>query len=169
VRWYAPMLRAIETHLRSSHVARVTYGAILGMALVVVLEHHPPAPGVVVGSLLATAVAVALAELYSEIVGIHARTQRMVDRPHLRAIGAEAAAVAFGVAFPAVFFILAALNVLEEDSAFTIAKWSGLGLIAFYGLGAARLSGAGWLSSTLQALAVAAIGAALIAFKAIIH
>ena len=54
---------AIEAHLGSSQVSRVIYGAIIGLALVLALEQHPPAPGVTIASLLATAVAVGLAEL----------------------------------------------------------------------------------------------------------
>jgi hypothetical protein len=68
-----------------------------------------------------------------------------------------------------VFFLLATVNVIAEDTAFTIAKWSGLGLIAFYGYCAGRLSGAGNRSALLQALAVGLIGAALIAPKALVH
>jgi hypothetical protein len=77
--------------------------------------------------------------------------------------------VGFGIAFPAAFFVLAAAGVLEEDTAFTVAKWSGLGLISFYGFVAGRLSGAGLGVSVLQALAVGVIGGALIAFKALVH
>jgi hypothetical protein len=58
----------VENLLRSTQVSRVIYGAIIGRALVVALEHHPPRPTVMVGTLLATALAVGLAELYSEIV-----------------------------------------------------------------------------------------------------
>jgi hypothetical protein len=163
------MWRALEEHLASERVSRVTYGAIVGMAVIVVLEHHPSAPGVVAGTLAATGLAVALAEVYSEVVGVHTRTHRLVDRRHLGQALEEGLAVAVGIAFPAVFFLLAAAGWIELDSAFTAAKWSGLGLIGFYGFCAGRLSGSGWLSSTLQALAVVAIGAALIAFKALVH
>ena len=75
----------------------------------------------------------------------------------------------FGIVFPDVFFVLAALGVMEIDTAFTLAKWTGLGLIACYGFAAGRLSGASVDRALLQALAVAAIGGALIAFKALVH
>ena len=163
------MLRAIESHLGSRQVSRVVYGAIIGLALVVALEAHPPSSGVVVGTLLGTAVAVGLAELYSDFVGIEARTRRHVRRAELREMTRDVAGVAFGTAFPAVFFILAAANAIDEDTAFTIAKWSGLGLISFYGFVAGRLAGAGRVASLLQALAVGVIGGALIAFKALVH
>jgi hypothetical protein len=161
--------RAIETHLATRQVARVIYGAIIGMALVVSLEVHPPRPGVVAGSLLATAAAVGLAEFYSEAVGSQTRNRRRVGREQVGRIVDDVAAVAFGIAFPAVFFLLAAAGVLEADTAFTIAKWSGLGLIGFYGFVAGRLAGAGLWVSLLQALTVSVIGGALIAFKALLH
>ena len=163
------MLRAIESHLGSRQVSRVVYGTIIGLALIVALEAHPPSSGVVVGTLLGTAVAVGLAELYSDFVGIEARTRRHVRRSELREMTSEMAAVAFGVAFPAVFFILAAAHAIEEDTAFTIAKWSGVGLLCFYGFSAARLAGDGLSASALRALAVGLIGAFLIGLKALLH
>ena len=163
------MRRAIQAHLETQQVARVIYGAIIGMALVVSLEAHPPRPGVVAATLLATAVAVGLAEFYSEVVGAQTRTRRRVEREQVGHILGDVAAVAFGIAFPAVFFVLAAADVLEPDTAFTVAKWSGLGLISFYGFVAGRLAGAGLWVSLLQALAVGAIGGVLIAFKALVH
>ena len=81
----------------------------------------------------------------------------------------DALAVAFGVCFPAVFFVLAALDVLSTDTAFKVARWSGLGLIGCYGYAAGRLAGARRLTCVLQALAVTAIGGVLIAVKALLH
>src|SRR3954470_4855547 len=161
--------RAIESHLGSRDVSRVIYGSIIGLALIVALEDHPPSPGVVVGSLLGTAVAVSLAELYSDLVGIETRKRRHVRDAEFRDVAAEVAAVAFGVGFPAVFFIAAAAGAIEEPSAFTIAKWSGVGVIGFYGLAAARLAGDGWPASVLRALAAVLIGVFLIALKALLH
>jgi hypothetical protein len=143
--------------------------SIVGLALVVVMQAHPPSIGAIVTSLIATGVAVALAELYSEIVGTSARLRRRIEGHLLRDALSDAVAVAIGVAFPAVFFLLAAAGLIELDTAFSLAKWSGLGLIAFYGYCAARLSGAGVPGSLLQAAAVGALGAILIAIKALVH
>ena len=163
------MRAAIEAHLHTRQVARVIYGAIIGLSVILVQESHPPAAGVVVGSLMATAIAVALAELYSDVVAAQTRTHRRVEREQLAEIGAEASAVAFGVAFPVVFFVLAAAGAFELDTAFRLAKWSGLGLIAFYGYAAARLAGASHLGCLAQAASVALIGALLIGLKALVH
>jgi hypothetical protein len=166
----APRIRSfVATHLGSRQVSRVIYGSIIGLALVVALEAHPPAPGVVIASLLGTAVAVALAELYSEVVGFETGQRRKASLSELRHWGVDSGAVAFGIAFPVVFFVLAATGVLENEAAFTAAKWTGVGLIGLYGFAGARLSGGGVLFSLTQALGVALIGALLIALKALVH
>jgi hypothetical protein len=161
--------QAIEAHLGSRQVSRVIYGSIIGLALVVVLEAHPPSTGAIVASLLVTALAVGLAEFYSEIVGTETRTRRRVERTEILHMLDDALAVAFGVAFPSVFFVVAALGAIELGSAFTLAKWSGLGLIGAYGFCAARFAGAGVAMAVLHAVAVASAGGLLIVVKALIH
>jgi VIT1/CCC1 family predicted Fe2+/Mn2+ transporter len=159
----------LQAHLGSRQVARVVYGAILGLSLVVVLEAHPPGPGAVAAWLLTTALAVALAELYSEVVGIETSERHRVTRSQLAHLLDDAAAVAFGVAFPAFFFLLAVLGLLDPGTAFKVAKWSGLGLIGFYGYWAARFAGVPVLRALLQGVLVALIGAGLILLKAFVH
>jgi hypothetical protein len=163
------MLRLVEDHLESTQVARVIYGAIIGLALVVALEHDPPGEGVMVGTLAGTGIAVGLAELYSEVVGTEVRTHRRIEPARFREIGTDVGAVVFGVSFPAVFFALSGVGAMEVDTAFELAKWTGLALIGFYGYCAGRLSGMGLGGALVQAVAVAAIGGFLIGLKAVIH
>ena len=163
------MRDAIEAHLGTHQVARVIYGAIIGLALVVALEHNPPPAGAVIATLVGTAVAVGLAELYSDVIGFEVRARRRIPHEHLADLVEGVVAAAFGVAFPAVFFVLAAVGAMELDTAFELAKWTGLGLIGFYGFCAARLSGGTLHGSFLEGLAVGLIGAALIALKALVH
>jgi hypothetical protein len=163
-------LRGLITgHLGSHQVSRVIYGAIIGLALVVAIEAHPPAPGAVAATLIGTAVAVSLAELYSEVVGLETRERRKPSRAAVHHLRAESAAVAFGISFPAVFFVLAAARIVDDHTAFTLAKWTGVGLIAVYGFAGARLAGTRLLASLIQALAVALIGVFLILLKALVH
>ena len=159
----------IEAHLGSRQVSRVLYGSIIGLALVLALQAHPPAAGTVAASLLATAVAVGLAELYSEYVGTETRTRTRVDRAQFGEIWDEVLAVVIGIAFPAVFFLLAAIGLIERDAAFTIAKWSGLGLITAYAFVAARLTGAGVGRSIVRASVAALIAVFLIVIKSLLH
>jgi hypothetical protein len=161
--------RAIEAHLGSRDVARVIYGSIIGLALVVALGNHPPSAATMAGFLVGTAVAVGLAEAYSEFVGTEARTRRPVERTELRQLLDEAGAVTFGAGFPSLFFVLAAVGAIDIDLAFSLAKWSGLGLICAYGFLAARLSGAPLGRAFVHAALVGAVGGALIALKALLH
>jgi hypothetical protein len=163
------MRARLEQHLGSRQVAKVVYGSIIGLALVVAIENHPPAPGVMAVWLLGTALAVGLAEVYSEVVGAETSTRQPVTRPQLVHMFEDAAAVAFGVAFPAVFFLLSALTLMDVDRAFSIAKWTGLGLIGFYGFWAARFAGAAPHRALIKGLLVALIGAGLILLKSLVH
>ena len=75
---------ALAAHLGSRQVARVIYGAIIGLALLVVLEQHPPSRRRRSSRrCVATALAVGLAELYSEIVGTETRTRHRSSRGEL--------------------------------------------------------------------------------------
>jgi hypothetical protein len=161
--------RWIETHLGSSRVSRVIYGAIIGLALVLALQHHPPEASAVAGALAATAVAVGLAELYSELVGAGTRGPSGIDRALVAHTVQDVLAVAVAIAFPAVYFLMASADWIELDTAFRLAKWTGLGLIGFYGFCGARVSGRSWLGSAASACVVVAIGALLIALKALVH
>jgi hypothetical protein len=122
---------------------------------------------VTAATIVTTAIAVGLAELYSEFVG--ARVRRNVPGQHEGVVASDVLAVVAGASFPALFFVLAAVGVLELGAAFSIAKWSGLGLIAFYGFVAARLGGAPNHRALLHAGVVAAIGVFVIAVKALVH
>jgi hypothetical protein len=159
----------IEAHLESREVAHVIYGSIIGLALVVALQNHPPAAGEMAAVLLGTALAVGLAELYAEVVAAEARTRHPVPRNEMRAMAVHALAVVFGAGFPAVFFVLAAASVVDLQLAFALSKWSGLGLICSYGFLAARLAGAGIARAVLHSAAVGAIGGFLIALKSLFH
>jgi hypothetical protein len=159
----------LEEHLGSRQVSKVVYGAIIGLALTVAVENHPPTAGVMAVWLLGTALAVGLAEVYSEVVGAETSRRRPVARGDLSHMVDDAVAVGFGVAFPAVFFLLSVLGFYEVEAAFSVAKWSGLGLIGFYGYWAARFAGAPAHRALVKGTLVALIGAGLIVLKSLVH
>ena len=163
-------LRArIDDHLASRDVARVIYGAIVGLALILALGRHPPSAGATAGLVAGTAIAVGLAELYSEVISRETSTRRPVTRADVWALLDEAAAVVLGAGFPTIFFIVAAVGLIELETAFTLAKWSGLGLICGYAFFAARLAGSSVGRAILHMAVLGAIAGALIALKAVVH
>jgi hypothetical protein len=160
----------LASHLRSGQVSRIVYGSIIGLALVLTMEAHPPeGKETVIGSLVATAVAVALAEFYSELIGARARSGVDGSDVSTGEMVEVSLSVAFGIAFPSVFFVVAAVGWIEYDTAFGLAKWTGLGLIAGYGYAAARLNGRSHPGSLVHALGVGLIAGLLIALKALVH
>jgi hypothetical protein len=55
--WTLVAMRAsLEQHLGSRQVGRVVYGAIIGLALIVALESHPPRPWAMAVWLAGTAI-----------------------------------------------------------------------------------------------------------------
>ena len=164
-----PLGRALADHQESDDVSRVLYGTVIGLALVVALESHPPTLGQTIAAITGTALAVGLAEMYSELVGGEARTRHPIRGTHVRTAALDAAAVMFGAGFPALFFILSAAGLFDSELAFTLSKWTGLGLICAYGFVAGRLSGSGVGGAILHAAAVGAIGGMLIGLKALLH
>jgi hypothetical protein len=167
-----PLVRlrdGLEAHLGSRDVARVIYGAVVGLALVVALETHPPSAGEAAALLILAAVAVGLAELYSEVIAREARERRTVEVAGLREMAAEALAVMAGAGFPAVFFLLAAAGAFDVHTAFTLSKWSGVALLGGYAFLGARLAGLGVGRSLAHAAAIGALGGTLIVVKALVH
>jgi hypothetical protein len=162
-------LTRILPHVESGRVSRVLYGSIIGLALVLTMEAHPTTPAGSIATLLATAIAVGLAELYSEVLGTEARTHERVTRPQVVEFIEDAAAVMSGIAFPALFFLLAVVDVVEYETAFVIAKWSGLGLIGAYGFTAASLTGSSPARALVKGAMVMLVGAFLIIVKALVH
>jgi hypothetical protein len=135
----------------------------------VALEAHPPGAAQAAAVVAGAALAVALAEGFAEVVGEEARLRQPIARASVRTAAAHAAFVALGAGAPAVFLVLAAVGAMEVASAFSVAKWTGLGLICAYGYGAARLSGSSVAGAALHAAAVGAIGGAVISLKALLH
>ena len=165
----SPLLEAIEAHLASRDVARIIYGTIVGLAVVVALQEHPPAAGAVAATVAGTALAVGFAHLYGEFVATETRTRRPVEYAHFRTLAAESGAIVLGAGLPACFFVLAATGAMSTSTAFNTAKWSGAALICGYGFLAGRLSGAGRLRALGHGAALGAVGLALIGLKALLH
>src|SRR3954462_8339711 len=160
---------SIESHLGSRDVSRVLYGTIVGLALLLALEEAVHSPGQTAGFLVATALAIGFAELFSEAISQEARTRTRIRPADLRPLARDAVAVVIGAGFPAVFFVLAALGVMTEHTAFSFAKWTGLGLVCGYAFLAARMSGAQMTHAARHAAIAGLFGVILVEVKSLLH
>src|SRR5689334_18628091 len=92
----AGMRNRVVSHLGSRDVAHIIYGATVALALVIAVQDHPPGAATLAVELIATGIAIGLAELYADFVSTEARTRRHVRREDLAEMVREASAVVFG-------------------------------------------------------------------------
>jgi Na+/proline symporter len=160
---------SVESHLGSHDVSRVLYGTIVGLALVLALEEHAHDPGQTAGFIFGTALAIGLADLFADAISLEARTRTRLRRRDVRPLARDALAVVIGAGFPAIYFVLAAVGILGEHSAFQLAKWTGLALVCGYAFLAARMAGLHWRHATRDAAIAGVLGIVLVELKALLH
>ncbi len=160
------MNKDIFEKLDGHRVAKIIYGTIIVLVVIVTLEDHPPAPRVAIASVLGASIAVALAEFYSELIGKRIHEKRRLSRMEIREITTAVSAVLVGALLPLPILILAGLDVFSVDLALRLDKWLLIGLLIFYGYAAAAVSGSGRLWATFMALLAGSIGAVVVLIKA---
>lgn len=146
--------------------AKIIYGTIIVLVVIVTFEGHPPTPKVAIGSVLGASIAVALAEFYSELIGKRIHEKRNLTRDDIHDIATSVSAVLIGALLPLPILLLALFGVLSIESALELDQWLLIGLLIVYGYGAAVLSGAGRLWATMFALMAGAIGIIVVLIKA---
>jgi hypothetical protein len=142
---------------------------VIVLAVVVALDDTAVSGGDALASIVGAAVATVLAELYAEYLGDTIREGRRPTRAEERAVIRNVTVGFVAAILPAAFFVLALLDVIELNTAFTIATWTGLGIVGTYAFAANRLAGLTVVSSLLSGTGFVVIGAILIAIKSVVH
>lgn len=159
----------LRHHVTAGHAGNVVYGSIVVLALVLVLSHEHASAGTaivsIVGAVFVVAVAEAYAEFLQEMIQLH-RPLRGKDR---RQILAGIAVHGIAALAPIVFFVLAALDAMELDTSYTVAKWFGVGVLGVYAYGAYRAAGVGVGRSLFAGAMLTAVGLMLVALKSLSH
>lgn len=146
-------------------IARVVYGTVIVFVVTLTLEIHPPPPLSALWQILLAIIAVALAELYADLIAESIHERRRLDMADLVRVSARVAVVVLPAMIPAVFIVLALFGLLPTALALILAQVTALVQLTGYGYLAGRLRGAGHLSSLLNGLMGTSIGLVLIAFK----
>ena len=120
------------------HADRAIYVLIAVMAMTVALEGVETRPGYVLGAVVATAIALTLAELFADRVGISVRKGRHATDEERTEEHREALTGLAVVAIPISFFVLAVLDVIGLHAAFVLSQWAGFGILAVYSYVASR-------------------------------
>jgi hypothetical protein len=151
--------------LDGHRVAKIIYGTIIVLVVIVTLEDHPPEPWGAIASVLGASVAVALAEFYSELIGKRINEKRRLTPVEIREIMGAVSAVFIGALLPLPILILSGLDLFTVEFALMLDKWLLIALLVFYGYAAAALSGSDRLWATLFAILAGSIGGAVVLIK----
>jgi len=157
-------------HRAAERASRAVYFTIVALAIIIALEeagNDVPATEVVLSTVGATVIT-ALADLYAQYIAEVIRSQGF-SATEFRAAAVDTAAGVPAALVPVVPFVFAAAGTISEATAYDIASWLGLGVLAGYTLFANRAAGIGGPRGIAIACLVALLGVALIALKALVH
>jgi hypothetical protein len=149
------------------HADRAIYVLIAVLAVDVALEGVEDRPGKALAYVLGAAIALTLAEIFADRVGISIRSRRPATDDEIQHEYREAMTGLVIAFLPISMFVLAVLDVIKLDLAFILSQWIGFGILAIYSYAAARASGGSQTRAIMGAIGLTAIGGALIALNAL--
>ena len=159
------MWERIIENIDGHRVAKTIYGTIIILVVIVTMQDHPPSAIGTVATIIMTGLGVALAEIYSDFIGISIKERAVLDKSKRRHILKDVSAVMTGAWMPLPFIIMAKLGFFSLEFGLVLAKWAMVGVLLFYGYIASRLSGQSHPKSFLYAIAASSIGAFVVFFK----
>ncbi|MFN8113320.1 MAG: hypothetical protein U0R51_08965 [Solirubrobacterales bacterium] len=149
------------------HADRAIYVLIAVMAVDVALEGVEDKAGKVLAYVLGAAIALTLAEIFADRVGISIRSRRPANDDEIQHEYREALTGLVIAFLPISMFVLAVLDVIRLELAFILSQWIGFGILAVYSYVAARASGGSQARAIIGAIALTAVGGALILLNAL--
>jgi hypothetical protein len=151
-------------------VARSVYGLLIVMTVLEAMELHPPHPGWAGPELLVgTVLAVALAEVYADLIAGMFVHHKRPSRTELGLTGREAAPLLIGAPLPIGVLVLSALGLVEIRHAIDAAQIVAYATLLVVGWRTARQLDARLPARVVGGLTLAAIGFLLVALKAAFH
>jgi hypothetical protein len=152
-----------------SFVSHAIYGVITVLAVLQVMEHHPPSAWSGAVTLFGTTLAVALLDAYSDSIAEMMAHGHMLSRGELGRIWRDVRPVLIGAQGPTLFLLLAVIGLLSVETAIDLAEGLSFLLLFVYGLRVGRLLHEGWPRQLLSGLILVAIGGFVVALKAVVH
>ena len=147
----------------------VVYGSVSVMA--VLMAMHPPIedPGRAALTLFATVFVVALAKAFAEACEQMLRSGEPVTVAGLATVWRHSRTVLLAANGPTAAFALSALGLLDPDTAYRIAQWLALALLAYFG-GRIGWRVRGTITATFAGAAVTCgLGLFISALKLLVH
>lgn len=155
--------------LKKQFASKVLYGLISVLALLGVLELHPPTALTAIVTLLGTTFVIALAEAYSETVAEILVKERKPTIGELRHLWHEVAPIVSS-SQPAIWLLLLSLlGILSVETALRLGQYVVIGLLFLYGFRVGQLLHGSLSRQILTGLVMASGGLVIVLIKALLH
>ena len=154
-------------NVRKTFVAKAIYGLVTVLAVLLVMEDHPPAAWRGAVTVFGATLAVALVEMYAETIAAMLDRQRRPTGAEIRETLFHVACIVAGALAPTIVLLLSAMGFWSVDQAIDIAK-AVLFLFLFgYGARVGQLLHEQWHRQVLSGLILVAIAGLIVALKAL--
>lgn len=156
----------VPAQRRAERLSHALYGLIIVTATLMAERNHVTEVGDALGLLLGTALVLVLAHTYSSVMAERAIEGHSLGSVGRRMVVEDNVPVLIAIVAPAVFFVLAGLDVIKLSNAYTASIV--VSLVALFGLGLyeGRTASMGWWPSIRSGAAAGAIGVVVVAFEA---
>jgi hypothetical protein len=157
---------SVSGHRRAERLSHALYGLIIVTATLVAERSHVTEVSDALGLLLGTALVLLLAHTYSAVMAERAIEGHSLGSVGRRMVVEDNVPVLIAIVAPAVFFVLAGVDVMSLQTAYTASI--ALSLVGLFGLGLyeGRSASMGRGPSLLSGTAAGAIGLIVVAFEA---
>jgi hypothetical protein len=150
-------------------VAKAIYGLITVLAVVLVMEEHPPTAWIAAGTLFGTVLVVALAETYSKTIAEIIAGRKRLDREEIIEIWHDTRPILLTANLPTLVILLSGAGLYSIETALIIAKSMIYLALFVYGLQVGYLLHASRWRILLSGLFTAGIGALIGLMKFLLH
>jgi hemolysin III len=149
--------------------SKAIYSLITVMALLLVMEDHPPTALQGAITLFGATLAIALAEVYAETIAETIAHHRRLGIEELRHIRQIISPVLLGAQAPTLILVASAFGLFSVETAIEISKWIILLLLFGCGFRVAQILHESRFQQIVSGLIIVAIGSLIIIIKTIFH
>ena len=150
-------------------VSRAIYGLVTVLAVLQVMELHPPTAWQGAVSLFGTTLAVALVDAYADSIAEILAHGRSLTREELRAILRDVGPILVGAQGPTLILVLSALGLFDVEDAIDLAQVVAFLFLFGFGWRVGQLLHEHWARRLVSGLILVAIGAFIVGVKAAFH
>lgn len=159
----------LEPFISKAFIAKAIYGLIAVMAVLQVIDEHPPVPWRGAATLFGTTLGVALVDAYIETITFMFSRQRGPSRTELREVWHAFLPVLVGAQAPTLVLLLAVFGILSIERAISVAQVVALLLLFAYGWRVGQTVHKHPLRQLISGVVLLTIGLLVSGIKAVFH